>query len=94
MNLLMRNDNVLIKVVRKIDETNIILPDAVKQNDEITQAKFIVDDFDVDWPANEGLSVNRQVYFSPFAARIPVDQDHFILKQEDIVAIADKDFEE
>ena len=93
MNLCMRNDNVLIKIVRKIDETNIILPDAVKQNDEVTKARFVIEDFDAGVAENKDLKINRQVYFSPFAARVTVDQDHFILKQEDIVAIADKDFE-
>jgi len=87
--LLMRNDNVLIKVVREDIEkkVDLVLPESVKKDDQLTNAKFIIDDFDVDYPDNKGLKVGKQIYFAPFVSRIPVDKDHFILKQEDIVAI-------
>ena len=89
MDLLMRNDNILIKVVREDVEKKVelLLPDSVKQDEKLTNAKFIIDDFDVDYPANEGLKVGKQIWFNPFTSRVQVDADHFILKQEDILAV-------
>lgn len=90
MELLMRNDNILVRVEREDIEkkVDLVLPDSVKQDDKMTKAKFYVDDFDVDYPSNKGLAINKQIWFSPFVTRIQVDENHFILKQEDIVAIS------
>ena len=92
MKLIMRNDNVLIKVVHEEKDSKIVLPESVKNNDELTHAKFIIDDFDDTVSANVGLSLNKQVFFSPFAVRTPIDKDHFVIKQEDILAVSDEDY--
>ena len=92
MKLIMRNDNVLIKVVHEEKDSKIVLPEPVKSNDELTHAKFIIEDFDDGVPANVGLSLNKQVFFNPFAVRTPIDKDHFVIKQEDILAVSDEDY--
>lgn len=85
----MRNDNVLIKVVREDVEKKVelLLPDSVKQDEKLSNAKFFIDDFDADYPDNKGLAVDKQIWFNPFTSRVQVDADHFILKQEDILAV-------
>ena len=92
MKLIMRNDNVLIKVVHEEKDSKIVLPESVKSNDELTHAKFIIEDFDDSVPANVGLSLNKQVFFNPFTVRTPIDKDHFVIKQEDILAVSDEDY--
>ena len=92
MKLIMRNDNVLIKVVHEEKDSKIVLPESVKSNDELTHAKFIIEDFDDSVSANVGLSLNKQVFFNPFAVRTPIDKDHFVIKQEDILAVSDEDY--